>query len=1054
MKGQGTRLSRRLSEDMNISGEVVAVVPSHSHSFEEAQNNAHPYVQLRDVSKKRKSHLTAALDILTALGIREEALSIGQPLTELLAKEMSCSRHFRWAAVDNLVEKILQGLLLNKQDISKKAIGFFSGMIRQTPSGRSLLLYHTSGLRKIYAARGLVLTTEMVLNEAVKIFIYASLSYRLYESLATGSSNFLEFTEIFGNNSQKGVSSLVRLLANFDPEWLYLLLTSPAIAGVLKGLWDTRKSQLLTENAINHLKKAVNRHVNANALLTKSYLWGDVLRQMIPMPGFSSVSERVQKAEQQIRWDGRISNEERNEERLELFKNIETLALKGSGMSKINAMQSLAKIVHSLSIKDFPTLRQAGYSQETLIQILSIKTQALRDLKMLSNRARVQPVEEAQQNSAATPQHSLMSAVYAIYLLWWLGMGQFKYSPLFWSFKLGKLALEGLFLKVVVESILEVINCPDKKGFRMFFGDYEIWANQLTPDCFNEFVRQFRSIYKKEPLKPFLEQLNNFDLRKVESINLIDKALTSNETIEILNILNERASIKELNLGFNEINDTRELVFPNSLQFLDLSWNNLGDEGTKGLQLPLSLQTLFLAVNNIKDEGVKGLRLLSMIQTLDLANNYIGDEGAKGLQLPSSLTTLGLVGNNIGDEGAKAIHLRSLSSLKSLGLAANNIGDEGAQGLQFPSSLTTLSLGGNISAEGIKKLQLPASLTDLGLNFDNLGPEGVKRLELPSFLKGLSLSRNYIGAEGAKELRLPLMLEFLDLRFNNISIEGAKELRLHSTLKRLVLDGNVLGDEGANKLQLPSMLQDLYLGYNNIGDKGVKELKFPPMLIYLNLSRNNISDEGAKGLQLPPMLQSLELWENNIGDEGAKGLQLPPMLQYLDLRYNNIGDEGVNELLKKIPKTKLMRIDLSGNPYNSTAINPNRIIQQQRLLENCQDQLCHANTPLSAQNEYQTSGATRAQPPLFFSWLKKPFDKLAEYTSDCISETLSSLGARLEKAVSQSPSYFPNIRSSEINDWQPSGSVMLHQFKTGGSNVLLLSAPQTSAHLSLRSIAR
>jgi hypothetical protein len=47
-----------------------------------------------------------------------------------------------------------------------------------------------------------------------------------------------------------------------------------------------------------------------------------------------------------------------------LFSNIEKLALKGSGMSKINAMQSLAKIVHSLSIKDFQRLKDAGYSQK------------------------------------------------------------------------------------------------------------------------------------------------------------------------------------------------------------------------------------------------------------------------------------------------------------------------------------------------------------------------------------------------------------------------------------------------------------------------------------------------------------------------------------------------------------------------------------------------------------------------------------------------------------------------------------------------------------------
>ena len=100
----------------------------------------------------------------------------------------------------------------------------------------------------------------------------------------------------------------------------------------------------------------------------------------------------------------------------------------------------------------------------------------------------------------------------------------------------------------------------------------------------------------------------------------------------------------------------------------------------------------------------------------------------------------------------------------------------------------------------------------------------------------------------------------------------------------------------------------------------------------------------------------------------------------------------------------------------------------------------------------------RAQPSLLFSWLKTPFEKLSDYTSNCISTTLNSLGARLEKVLSQSPSYFPNIHSPVIHDWQPSGtgSVMLHQFNAGGSNTLLmlLGAQTAAIQPSLSAIAR
>jgi hypothetical protein len=449
MKGQETPLYRRLPEDIKILAEGVGVSLIHSFDTEGPSNLDSGYVQLNDLPKEVQSNATGVSHALTALGINAEVLRqagiMEQPIQRLLAKELSCSRYFRWAFVDNFVEKMLQGLILNKQDISPEEINFCRGMIRQVPSGRSLLLHQTYGLRKVYAVRGLVLTTEMLLNEAVKIFIAVSLSYRLYNWLATGNQNFSEFTTLLDDNSKKGFDSLARLLlANFEPKSLYLLLTSPAIGGALKGLWDTRKSQPLTENAITQLQEVVGYHTNS--LVKRSYLCGDILRQMISMPGFSSVSERVQRAEQQVRWDGRITNQQRSL----LFSNIEKLALQGSGMSQINAIQSLAKIVHSFSIKDFHRLQQAGYSQEILVQILHIKTQALRDLEMLSNLTRVQS-EEAQQNPTPVLNQSLISTLYATYLLWWLGVGKLKYSPLFWSFKLGKIAFEGLFLKALVK---------------------------------------------------------------------------------------------------------------------------------------------------------------------------------------------------------------------------------------------------------------------------------------------------------------------------------------------------------------------------------------------------------------------------------------------------------------------------------------------------------------------------------------------------------------------------------------------------------------------------
>ncbi len=201
---------------------------NHSLNDYEADGPSPDYVQLNDLSAEGRPRATGVLNTLAALGISPEALGqagdIEQLLKALLTKELSCSRYFRWAALDNLVEKILQGLVLNKQDISQEEINFCNGMIPQMPSGRSLLLHQTCGLRKMYAARGLVLTTELALTKAVKIFITVSLSYRLYDWIVKGNSDFVEFRALFSNNSEKGISSLARLLlANFEPTWLYLV---------------------------------------------------------------------------------------------------------------------------------------------------------------------------------------------------------------------------------------------------------------------------------------------------------------------------------------------------------------------------------------------------------------------------------------------------------------------------------------------------------------------------------------------------------------------------------------------------------------------------------------------------------------------------------------------------------------------------------------------------------------------------------------------------------------------------------------------------------------
>ncbi len=771
------------------------------------------------------------LEVLEKLGIDENKLiahGISRSfLNPILDKELSYATYLRWAAVDHFSEKMLQGLLLSQQDLDpsmdldaqNRLKCFLKWIPRQMPKGRSLLLKSEWSLKKAHAARGLIRTTDLILIKSVNLFISIALSYRLYEIICRGHADFSEFRNVFGANDKRGIKSLVHLLSGIDATGLWLLLFSPLIAGTLKGLWDTRRSKTLSGQELLQLQQMVEAHVRPLQGLRQkvsSYLWDDTLRQIIPMPYWNSVSDCIQKAEQRLRWDGRVRADMGKTQAL--FENIERLALQGRGFSQMTAMQSLAKIIHSLSIRDFSKLQVAGYSQEILLHILAMKTKSLEHLYALGSESHEITATANQTLAArlspANRKGTYPSRLYAHYFLWWLGMSDSQLTKLFLLYKASKLGLQGLFLKTIIDSILELIACPDKKGFRMFYGDYPVWANQLTPECFQEFVRRFRLISKTEPIDQFIEQLKNFDLRSIDILDLSNKALTGNEIRDILVVFNQKMALKTLVLVGNTIkNETSEIVFPKSLLVLDLHESGIDAVGTQRLKLPVNLQELYLEFNKIGPLGVQGLELPPRLEILNLQSNKIGPEGIQSLKLPSSLQTLYLDFNNIGSEGAWGLNLTQTPSLQTLHLSYNEMRDVGAQGLQLPTNLRVLNLIGN-----------------------QIGPAGAQDLKLPQSLQVLSLSANEIGPEGAQRLQLPVSLEELYLGYNGINATGAR---------------------GLNLTQTPN-LQKLDLKWNPIGPEGAQNLKLPPNLRMLDLSNNGInatSDEGLQVMQMPSSLK-------------------------------------------------------------------------------------------------------------------------------------------------------------------------------------------------------
>lgn len=161
-------------------------------------------------------------------------------------------------------------------------------------------------------------------------------------------------------------------------------------------------------------------------------------------------------------------------------------------------------------------------------------------------------------------------------------------------------------------------------------------------------------------------------------------------------------------------------ALPDSLEVLEISGHNIGDEGATLLAEALNrrparrLTELNLALNSINDAGAAALAgaLQSPLARLTLDHNWIGASGAealaKALRDDGSIRHISLASNDVGERGGAALAtaLRSNRALESLNLYANSIGTPGAVAFAATlaggaSGLTQLGLAHNyIDADG------------------------------------------------------------------------------------------------------------------------------------------------------------------------------------------------------------------------------------------------------------------------------------------------------------------------------------------------------------------
>ncbi|XP_057696174.1 NACHT, LRR and PYD domains-containing protein 3-like isoform X2 [Corythoichthys intestinalis] len=255
------------------------------------------------------------------------------------------------------------------------------------------------------------------------------------------------------------------------------------------------------------------------------------------------------------------------------------------------------------------------------------------------------------------------------------------------------------------------------------------------------------------------------------------------------------------------------LSSPSNVRHLDLSWNDLSDDGveilSKGLASPRCiLQVLRLANCGITKGGcvflAEALQLNpSRLQELDLSSNDLSDEGveilSKGLASPHCiLQVLDLWNCKLGKGSCHPLAsvLSSPSNLKHLDLSENDLLDEGVEilskGLASPKCiLESLDLHDCHLEKGschplASVLISSSNLKHLNLYENDLSDEGVENLSkgLASpqcILESLELSSCKITNKGcvflAEALKLnPSHLEKLYLMDNQIGYEGERVL--------------------------------------------------------------------------------------------------------------------------------------------------------------------------------------------------------------------------------------------------------------------------------------
>ena len=334
----------------------------------------------------------------------------------------------------------------------------------------------------------------------------------------------------------------------------------------------------------------------------------------------------------------------------------------------------------------------------------------------------------------------------------------------------------------------------------------------------------------------------------------------SNQPIQeaVLEVLKNKLSLPHINLE-----KSCEIGYRNrTLTSLDLSSNQIGDDGARLLKDNRTITNLWLCATGITEQGAMVLASSNVITHLALTGNQIGDTGAAAFKNNQSITELDLANCGIGAQGA--IDLAGNKTITSLRLGSNRIGNRGAAAFKDNPSITGLDLAYcDIGAQGAIDLAGNNTITSLTLDSNIIGNRGAAAFKDNPSITELDLTGCGIEGNGAIALAKNGVIIRLDISRNAIGDGGAAAFRDNTSLIRLGLFECHITYLGAIELAKNKTIKNLNLGGNSIGEAGVAAFMDNSSLTELSLRHAGITDTGVSALALNQSICCLSLWEDN-----------------------------------------------------------------------------------------------------------------------------------------------------------------------------------------------